>query len=170
MVLGLTIATGWAAVACDDNKKSGDKTDEADAAMLADISGAGEEFSRRLRDHVVRDGGVLLVSEELAPDLTSLYAFPASVPWSITCSFLGLYVTFGQGTSEQVGIVDVTLSQAFLNDQQCRPLVLRVIREINAIAGSAKGEQATPVPDDLVAVPPQQPEKGALPSGRAVGR
>jgi hypothetical protein len=175
--LGLITAMGWAVAACDADK-SGDKTRaqergsaiEADAALLSDISGAGEEFSRRLRDHVVRDGGVLLVSEELAPKVTSLYAFPASVPWSITCSFVGLYVTFGQGTSEQGGIVDVTLSQAILNDQQCRPLVLRLSREILAIAGSAKGEEAMSVAPDLVPVPTQQPEKGVRPSNRAVGR
>ncbi len=110
---------------------------QADTALLANITQAGAEFRRRLRERVAMQDGLLLVRESYSSSSSTLFGFPASSsPWLVACGLFGLTVTFGAGTSEQGGVVDVGLSRAMLNDEQCNKLVPFLGREVAGIIGS----------------------------------
>ena len=145
--MGIITALLGTTAACDSKTSSGSYQEkqaeeqriarQADAALAAaDIAQAAAEFKRRLRDRVVMQDGVLLVKEVFSPKASTVLGFPAPAPWSITCGTVGLTVTFGAGTSEQGGIVDVDLSQAALNDEQCRQVIPSLARELIAVNGS----------------------------------
>jgi hypothetical protein len=112
---------------------------QADTALLADVTQAGAEFRRRLHERVALQDGILLIREIYTPKVSTLYGFPASSPWSISCGFVGLNITFGAGTSEGGGVMDIDLSQANLNEEQCRKLVPLLAREVAAIIRSEPG-------------------------------
>jgi hypothetical protein len=128
--------------ACDDDSYQSYKDKRAqeqqrvgqgDKALLSDLAEASLEFSRRLRQRLTIQDGVWLISETYSPQFSTLYAFPASSPWSITCGPVGLNVTFGAGSSEGGGIMDVELSQASLNREQCKVLVPYLARDMTAL-------------------------------------
>ena len=124
LVAGLVIA----AVATSDAAKPGHVNDvlqslvAADTALLGDISEAAVAFEHRLQQRVTAQDGLILVSD--MPELATVEAFPVTIPWSISCSrYFGLSVSFGAGTTDDSGIVEVPLSKAPLTDAQCRQLL-----------------------------------------------
>jgi hypothetical protein len=131
------VAIGAMIGACDSNNSDQQdvekKQSTTDAALLSDVSTTEAEFLRRLHARVAIQDGVLLIYEPLATDVSTLYGLPPSTPWSISCGFFGLQVTFGAGSSEQGGIVDIELTQSLVREEQCRRLIPRIGREISAI-------------------------------------
>src|SRR5215471_3481710 len=126
--LGGVFAIGALIGACDNKSDRRDvegKQSTTDAALLSDLSSAEAEFLRRLRARVAIQDGMLLLYEPLATGVSTLYGLPPSTPWSISCGFFGLQVTFGAGSSEQGGIVDVELTQSLVGAEQCRRLIPR---------------------------------------------
>ena len=126
--------------ACDSNKSDQRNTErkqnsatQTDAALLSDLSNAESEFLRRLRARVAIQEGMLLVYEPWATGVSTLYGLSPSTPWSISCGFFGLQVTFGAGSSEQGGVVEVELTRSHIGDEQCRRLIPRIGREISVI-------------------------------------
>jgi len=104
----------------------------SDAVLLGDLSQAIAKFKRRLRSRITLQDGMVLVSD--IPDLKQIEGFPVSVPWSISCGeYFGLSVTFGSGTSDEGGIIDLELSQASVTEAQCREIVPILGNEIAAL-------------------------------------
>ena len=104
----------------------------SDTVLLGDISRAPAEFSRRMRNRITVHNGMVLISD--IPELKEINGFPMSVPWSISCgAYFGLSLTFGSGTSQEGGIIDVELSQAPLTESQCREIVPDLAKEIAAL-------------------------------------
>jgi len=135
--LGGVFAIGALIGACDSNKSDQRdverKQSTTDAALLNDGFNAEAEFLRRLRARVAIQDGMLLIYEPLATGVSILYGLPPSTPWSISCGFFGLQVTFGAGSSEQGGIVEVELTQSLVREEQCRRLIPRIGHEISVI-------------------------------------
>jgi len=126
--------------ACDSNTSDQRDSDskqssatQSDTALLSDLSNAEAEFLRRLRARVTIQDGMLLIYDPLATGVSSMYGLPPSTPWSISCGFFGLQVTFGAGSAEQGGIIDVELTQSYVREEQCRRLIPRIGREISVI-------------------------------------
>jgi hypothetical protein len=126
--------------ACDSNKSDQRNTErkqnsatQTDAALLSDLSNAESEFLRRLRARVAIQEGMLLVYEPWATGVSTLYGLSPSTPWSISCGFFGLQVTFGAGSAEQDGMVGVELTQSLVREEQCRRLIPRLGHEISVI-------------------------------------
>ena len=135
--LGGVFAIGALIGACDSNNSDQQDVEKKqsanDAALLSDLSNAEAEFLRRLRARVAIQDGVLLIYDPWAAGASTLYGLPPSTPWSISCGFSGLQVTFGAGSTEQGGIVDVELTQSLVREEQCRRLIPRIGREISVI-------------------------------------
>jgi hypothetical protein len=134
LVAGLVIA----AVATSDAAKPGHVNDvlqslvAADTALLGDVSEAAVAFEHRLQQRVTAQDGLILVSD--MPELATVEAFPATIPWSISCSrYFGLSVSFGSGTTDDSGIIEVPLSKAPLTDAQCRQLLPILGKKIAAL-------------------------------------
>jgi len=134
LVAGLVIA----AVATSDAAKPGHVNDvlqslvAADTALLGDISEAAVAFEHRLQQRVTAQDGLILVSD--MPELATVEAFPTIIPWSISCSrYFGLSVSFGSGTTDDSGIIEVPLSKAPLTDAQCRQLLPILGKKIAAL-------------------------------------
>jgi hypothetical protein len=142
IILGLL----GAATACDSDqpyqtyqkKRTEEKRAamQADEALLANMTQADMEFKRRLRERVTMRDGVILVREIYTPEVATVHGFPAATAWSITCGVVGLSITFGAGTSEGGGIVDLRISEATLNVEQCGQFVPSLAREVAATTDS----------------------------------
>jgi hypothetical protein len=103
-----------------------------DTAMLGNISDAALAFEHRLQQRVIAQDGLILVDD--IPELATVEAFPTTISWSISCSrYFGLNVSFGGGTSDDSGIIEVALSKAAFTDAQCRQLLPILGRKIAAI-------------------------------------
>lgn len=103
-----------------------------DTALLGSIGEAAAAFEHRLRQRVEARDGVILVED--MPELATIEAFPATIPWSISCSrYFGLSVSFGAGTTHDSGIIEVALSEASLTDAQCRQLLPILGKKIAAL-------------------------------------
>jgi hypothetical protein len=103
-----------------------------DTALLGNIGEAAVAFEHRLLQRVTAEDGLILVSD--MPELATIEAFPATIPWSIRCSrYFGLSVSFGAGTTDDSGIVEVLLSKASLTDVQCRQLLPILGKKIAAL-------------------------------------
>jgi hypothetical protein len=135
--LGGVFVIGAVIGACDSNNSDQQdvekKQSTTDAAPLRDLSNAEAEFLGRLHARLAIQDGILLIYEPLATGVSTLYGLPPSTPWSISCGFSGLQVTFGAGSSEQGGVVDVELTQSLVREEQCRRLIPRIGREISVI-------------------------------------
>jgi hypothetical protein len=103
-----------------------------DTALLGNITEAAVTFERRLQQRVTQQDGLILVED--IPELATIEAFPLTIPWSISCSrYFGLSVSFGSGTNDDSGIIEVALSKAPLTDAQCRQLLPILGKKIAAI-------------------------------------
>lgn len=67
---------------------------EAELAMLADPVMGAAELDRRLRERVKIEAGIVVLR---TGRLSETKALAASVPWSVTCGGMGIWVGFGDG-------------------------------------------------------------------------
>ena len=137
VVVALVIAAVTASNAAKPDRLSNDDVLQSligdDTALLVgNVSDATATFEQRLRQRVTAQGGVILVGD--MPELATIEAFPATVPWSISCSrYFGLSVSFGSGTTDDIGIIEVPLSKASLTNEQCRQLLPILANKIVAL-------------------------------------
>jgi hypothetical protein len=77
-------------------------------AILRDPAKAGPELERRLRQQIRYADGLRLIQEPL---LGEVIVRPATVEWSVSCSFVGIAVTLGgnveHGTGTEVVLAPV---------------------------------------------------------------
>jgi hypothetical protein len=136
LVAGLVIAVVAASDAAKPDRVSNGHVLQSlvadDTALLSNISEAAVAFEHRLQQRVTAQDGLILVGD--MPELETVEAFPATIPWSISCSrYFGLSVSFGSGTTDDSGIIEVALSKASLTEAQCRQLLPILGKKIVAL-------------------------------------
>ncbi len=103
-----------------------------DTALLGNISEAAVTFEQRLKQCVTAQDGLIFVDD--LPELANVEAFPTTISWSISCSrYFGLSVSFGSGTTDDSGIIEVALSKAAFTNAQCRQLLPILGKKIAAL-------------------------------------
>ena len=135
LITGLVIAAVAASDAAKPNRANGYALRSLvaeDAALLGNVNEAAVTFEHRLQQRVTAQDGLILVED--IPELAMMEAFPATIPWSISCGrYFGLSVSFGAGTTDDSGIIEVELSKAALSDAQCRQLLPILGKKIAAL-------------------------------------
>ena len=128
---------GWAIMlaACDDDfqkkKELAVHHDEEELALMRDLSRAGPEIERRLRERLQSKGSIVLIKDK---DNGSLQAVPATIGWTADCNALGLSITLAL-PGEADGL-ELEISDAFLNDEDCKKLLpLTAVKVADILSG-----------------------------------
>jgi hypothetical protein len=121
---------------CDDDadrrRHLASERAKEELTLLTNMVVAGPEIARRIRERIQSDGSVIIIKNEL---LSSFHAMPSNVPWMASCSEAGLSITLGSGGESGAG-VELTLSDAYLEEQTCKELVaLTAAKVLEILAG-----------------------------------
>jgi hypothetical protein len=137
------------------NEVAAEKTVEA--GLMADRSAAAAELRDRLKKHVVKVGGLLVILnrrlppseiERAVPRLArasfSVASLPLTVAWTVHCSPSGVSVSFGSVASGEISAgagsfgpgVSVALTDAAFTEERCIELVATLGQAILEIAAA----------------------------------
>jgi len=117
---------------------------EAEQQLMTNFSQAAPEIERRITSLIsVRDRLVFFSENSGRPNF-EMHVVPSSIPWSVSCSRAGLEMVLGAWAEGEIdgGSGSVTkqfslvLSEARLNEEQCRALVPVAGKRMNEIMGS----------------------------------
>ena len=120
---------------------------EAENQLMADLSTATPEIEKRLVDWITVRDGLFLVrgdwSSSRRPTQGSVpwHSMPLTTPWFVSCGH-GITVTLGpwydvRGSADDIRAESnfgLQLSNARLNEQQCKELVVVVGRKLRAMS------------------------------------
>ena len=115
--------------------------------LMADPSAASQELEKRLADWItVRDGLFLVrgewsISRRLTQGSVPWHSMPLTTPWFVSCGY-GITVTLGpwydvSGSAQDMRAESnfgLELSNARLNEEQCKELVVVVGRKLRAMS------------------------------------
>jgi hypothetical protein len=100
---------------------------------MRDGSRAGPEIERRLRERIQSNGSIVLIKDKPG-QFESLQAVPATVAWTASCSFAGLWIALAL-PGEQEGL-NLEISDAFLDEEDCKRLLpLTAARVVDILGG-----------------------------------
>ena len=139
LVMGPLVIGGALAFSLATPTAAGSEQMRVDNALVADVDRATAELGRWLREKLTYHDGVLVVHDEF-PGFTSVYALPASAPWSIACSAIGVTVGFGSDGSRDGGGIAIELTRTRLTEAECDVVVsalgLETLTIVNGIGPS----------------------------------
>ena len=103
------------------------------AELLTNPNRGNADFVRQLRTQVKVVDGLLVVEDQLLPQLPKMSVMPLNSPWAVNCG-VGLSIAFGIAVSGSSGDVandaQVTFSLLPIAKERCQELALLIGKEL----------------------------------------
>lgn len=122
---------------CDDGaeheaERVAKQASAEELALMRDMSRAGPEIERRLRERIQSNGYVVIVKER--GNLELLRGISMTTPWTVDCG-IGLSVTFASA-GDPDGLEITISNQTFFDGEDCKKLIPIVAAKLADILSS----------------------------------